>query len=70
MPISRQERDRAGTSRVRMIREKRISFQRVLWVMLSVELYLRFQNGTRERYHEILSDADISAPTSSSWGMG
>ena len=23
--------------------------------------------GPRERYHEILSDADISAPTSSSW---
>lgn len=45
--ISRQERDRAGTSRVRMIREKRVSFQRVLWVMLSVELYLRFQNGTK-----------------------
>ena len=23
--------------------------------------------GPRERYHEILGDADISAPTSSSW---
>ena len=25
--------------------------------------------GPREMYHEILSDADISAPTSSSWEM-